>query len=156
MTEYADRIAEVVTQEQRLRLHRFDNADAWSLGTLLVELALERGHAITVDITRSGHQVFRAAMPGASPDQSDWIARKNRLVMRFGVSSYLFGLRLAASDRSLADEPQLDPALYAAHGGAFPLHVAGVGVIGTVTVSGLPQADDHALVVEALSSFLAE
>ena len=156
MTEYAERIAEVVAQEERLRLRRFDNADAWSLGSLLVGLAEERGHPVTVDITRAGHQLFRAALPGATPDQSDWIARKNRLVMRFGVSSYLFGLRLAASGGSLADEPQLDPALYAAHGGAFPLHVADVGVIGTVTVSGLPQAEDHALAVEALTSVMAE
>ena len=29
-----------------------------------------------------------------------------------------------------------------------------VGVVGVVTVSGLPQADDHALVVEALERFL--
>ena len=38
------------------------------------------------------------------------------------------------------------------HGGSFPLHVAGVGCVGAVTVSGLPQRDDHALVVEALAA----
>jgi uncharacterized protein (UPF0303 family) len=29
-----------------------------------------------------------------------------------------------------------------------------VGVVGTVTVSGLPQADDHAFVTEMISAFL--
>jgi uncharacterized protein (UPF0303 family) len=32
--------------------------------------------------------------------------------------------------------------------------VRDVGVVGTVTVSGLPQAADHALVVEVLRTFL--
>ena len=36
-----------------------------------------------------------------------------------------------------------------------PVRVADVGVVGTVTVAGLAQADDHALVVEALRTFLA-
>ena len=40
------------------------------------------------------------------------------------------------------------------HGGAFPLAVEGAGVIGTVVVSGLPQLDDHAMVVKALHQFL--
>jgi uncharacterized protein (UPF0303 family) len=30
------------------------------------------------------------------------------------------------------------------------------GLVGTVTVSGLAQGDDHALVVEALGTFLGE
>lgn len=34
------------------------------------------------------------------------------------------------------------------------MSVAGVGPIGTVGVSGLPQADDHELVVLQLTSFL--
>ncbi|MDF2808182.1 MAG: hypothetical protein K0S43_3128, partial [Cellulosimicrobium sp.] len=42
----------------------------------------------------------------------------------------------------------------AAHGGAFPVRVDGVGIVGVVTVSGLAQGDDHALVTEALRSFL--
>jgi uncharacterized protein (UPF0303 family) len=34
------------------------------------------------------------------------------------------------------------------------VRVPDVGVVGVVTVSGLPQADDHALVVEAIETFL--
>ena len=46
----------------------------------------------------------------------------------------------------------LHPHLYTQHDDAA---VAGVGIVGAVTVSGLPQAQDHALVVEGLRDFLA-
>jgi uncharacterized protein (UPF0303 family) len=46
--------------------------------------------------------------------------------------------------------------LYATHGGAFPLRICNVGVIGTITVSGLPQADDYAFVVESIDRFLTD
>ena len=49
---------------------------------------------------------------------------------------------------------RLDRDAYAAHGGAFPVTVRGVGVVGTVAVSGLPQLEDHAFVVRVLSDFL--
>ncbi|TQL48116.1 uncharacterized protein (UPF0303 family) [Homoserinimonas aerilata] len=156
MDDLRSLIAEVVAQEERLTLTRFDNDDAWRLGSILVELARQRKLPVTLDITRNGQQLFRAVLPGAIADQSDWIARKNRTVTRFEVSSYLVGLRFAASGRSFDDEPHLDSALYAAHGGAFPIRIANVGVVGTVTVSGLPQADDHALAVEALEQLHAQ
>ena len=37
----------------------------------------------------------------------------------------------------------------------FPIRVRGVGLVGTVTVSGLPQEEDHRLVVTTLEHFLA-
>lgn len=155
MTSTDALITAVVEQERRLTIARFDNGDAWHLGTILVSLAKTRALPMTLDITRANQQLFHAALTGAAPDQADWIARKNRVVARFGVSPYLAGLRLTAAGQTLADEPWLDPALYATHGGAFPIHITDVGIVGTITVSGLPQADDHALAVEALETFLA-
>ena len=43
---------------------------------------------------------------------------------------------------------------HAIHGGAFPLRVNGEHV-GTVVVSGIPQAEDHLLAVAGLREFLA-
>jgi uncharacterized protein (UPF0303 family) len=147
-------LRELEAQEERLQLTGFDNDDAWALGSLLVALARERGLAVTVDVRRHGHQLFHAALPGTTPDNDAWIERKVAVVDRFSASSYLVGRRIAASGDALGARHGVDPARYAAHGGAFPLRVRGVGVVGAVTVSGLPQAQDHALVVEALEQFL--
>jgi len=147
-------IAQVEQQEHDLVFATFTNDDAWRLGCLLVELARERELPVTIDIRRAGQQLFHAALPGTAPDNDTWVARKVRVVERFGASSYLVGLRARAKGTTFAAQHELPLQEYAAHGGAFPVHVHSVGVVGTVTVSGLPQADDHALVVEALHAFL--
>jgi uncharacterized protein (UPF0303 family) len=149
-----DLIAELEAQEERLRFTRFDNDDAWTLGSLLVRLGKERGLPITIDIRRHGHQLFHAALPGTAPDNDRWIERKIRVVERLNTSSFLVGRRMAAKGQAMDAAYGVDPADFATHGGAFPIRVVDVGVVGVVTVSGLPQADDHALVVEALGLFL--
>ncbi|PFG41644.1 uncharacterized protein (UPF0303 family) [Isoptericola jiangsuensis] len=143
-------VAEVEQQERELTLARFTHDDAWRLGCLLVELATERDLAVTVDVRKGTQQVFHAAREGTTADNDSWVERKVRVVQRFGASSYLVGLRARAKGTDFNAQHQLPLQEYAAHGGAFPVRVDGVGVVGTVTVSGLPQADDHALVVEAL------
>lgn len=147
-------IAEVERQERDLRFATFTNDDAWELGCLLVRLATERGLPVTVDVRRGTQQLFHAARPGTAADNDSWVERKVRVVERFGTSSYLQGLRARAKGTTFAEAHDLPLQEYAAHGGAFPVHVEGVGVVGAVTVSGLPQAEDHALVAEAVRTFL--
>ncbi|RMI12621.1 heme-degrading domain-containing protein [Cellulomonas triticagri] len=147
-------IAEVERQERDLRFATFTNDDAWELGSLLVRLATERGLPVTVDIRRGTQQLFHAARPGTVADNDSWVQRKVRVVERFGTSSFLQGLRARERGTTFAAATELPLQEYAAHGGAFPVHVEGVGVVGVVTVSGLPQADDHALVTEAIRTFL--
>ena len=147
-------IAEVERQERDLRFATFTNDDAWELGSLLVRLATERGLPVTIDVRRGTQQLFHAARPGTVADNDTWVERKVRVVERFGTSSYLQGLRARAKGTTFAEVHDLPLQQYAAHGGAFPVHVEGVGVVGAVTVSGLPQADDHALVTEAIRTFL--
>lgn len=147
-------IATLEGQERELVFAKFDNADAWNLGCLLVELAQERELGITIDVRRGTQQLFHAALPGTTADNDSWVERKVRVVERFGASSYLVGLRAVAKGTTFAAAHDLPLQQYAAHGGCFPVRVADVGVVGTVTVSGLAQADDHALVVEALRTFL--
>ncbi|MFI9104473.1 heme-degrading domain-containing protein [Streptomyces fildesensis] len=154
MSTPGDLVAELEAQERDLVLQGFSNDDAWRLGSLLVELARERNAPVTVDIRRGSQQLFHYALEGTSPDNDAWLARKSRVAERYGASSYLVGARFRAKGTTFEESSRLDPNLYAAHGGAVPLRVAGVGIVGTAAVSGLPQSEDHALVVEALSRFV--
>ncbi|MFD9377541.1 heme-degrading domain-containing protein [Streptomyces sp. NPDC059999] len=153
MSAPAPDVAELEAQETRLTLPRFTHDDAWELGSLLVALARERSAPVAVDIRRGAQQLFHCALPGSSADNDAWIERKRRVVERYGASSLLIGTRFRARGKDFDTDGRLDPDLYAAHGGSFPIAVEGAGVIGAVTVSGLPQLDDHALVVEALERF---
>ncbi|WP_326752937.1 heme-degrading domain-containing protein [Streptomyces hirsutus] len=149
-------VEELEEQERRLVFRRFTHEDAWALGSLLVETARERQAPVAIDIHRAGQQLFHAALPGSAPDNDAWIARKRRVVERYGSASYLVGARHRAKGTTFEESSRLDPDTYAAHGGSFPIAVEGAGVIGAVTVSGLPQLQDHQLVVEALERFLAD
>lgn len=147
-------IASLAEQERRLLFTRFDNSDAWRLGSAMVTAAMERLLPVTIDIRRHGHQLFHVALPGTTAENDSWIERKVNVVNRFAEASYLVGRRLAARGTALDEALGIEPRLFAAHGGAFPIRIKDVGVVGTVTVSGLPEADDHAFVTEMIGTFL--
>ena len=144
----------VALQERELQLPRLDAQIAWELGVRLSTMAVERGLAVVIDVRRFGQPLFYTALEGTTPDNVEWVRRKSNVVARFHRSSYAVGLKLEAKNDTLTAQQGLPLADYATHGGSFPLTVAGAGVVGSVTVSGLPQRDDHELVVEALCAML--
>jgi uncharacterized protein (UPF0303 family) len=144
----------VEAEERELVFERFTNDDALELGLLLVEKARARQLAIAVDVERGGQRLFHFAAAGTTPDNGAWIERKKNLVKRVFRSSYAVGLKLAAEGKTLSEKLGIPEETFAAHGGCFPVFVKNAGCIGTVTVSGLPQKDDHDLVVEAIREFL--
>lgn len=144
----------LLQQESELQFAEFTNDTAVAIGLKLVEAARARSCSVTVDVCRNGQQLFHCALPGTSADNDDWIKRKNNVVNRYGHSSLYVGTQFRAKGTTFEESSRLDPGQYAAHGGAFPIIIRNVGVVGTVTVSGLPQVEDHALVVEVLREFL--
>ena len=154
LTDLTALITELERQESILVFSAFSNSDAWRLGCALVARAESDRAPVAINIQRGEQRLFHAALAGSNADNDAWIDRKSALVRRFGVSSFLFGRRLALSGKTFEEATLLDPAGYAAHGGAFPIIVDGVGPVGTVAVSGLPQAADHNMVVEVLTTFL--
>lgn len=148
-------LEKIAQQEQELVLPRLDMHTAWELGSMIRAMAVERGLSVVVDIRRFGQPLFYTALEGTTPDNVEWVRRKSNVVARFHRSSYAVGLTEKVKNETIIDAQGLSLADYATHGGSFPLSVFGAGVIGSVTVSGLPQRADHELAVEALCSILS-
>lgn len=146
-----DSLDELLKQERDIRFTSFSHDDAWAVGAHLVQLASERSLPVAVAIMLGDQRAFHAGLAGASADNDDWLERKFRVVRRYGHSSLAVGAQFRAGGADFDTDSRLDTTLYAAHGGAFPIIVQGA-IVGIAGVSGLPQRDDHALVVEALSA----
>ena len=146
-------LEKIALQEKRLQFKNFDAEMAWALGSALKAGAEKRRVAVVIDIQVSGHTLFSYAMAGTTPDNWEWIRRKRNVVMRYHRSSYAIGLKHQRAGTTL-ESSGLDAKDYAAHGGCFPILLEGTGCVGTITVSGLPQREDHALVVCVLQEYL--
>ena len=153
MDEILERL---LLEEQQLKFASFNEDTAWQIGCWLVEHATKNNLPITIDIRRGEHQLFHASRPGTSADNDEWVKRKVRLVNRFGHSSYYVGQLLKSQGKSIEEMFLLSESEYAPHGGCFPIIIKGTGVVGTITVSGLLQEDDHKVVVQALKAYLEE
>ena len=66
------------------------------------------------------------------------------------------GQMLKSKGKRIEESYLIPESEYAAHGGCFPIIVKGTGMVGTITVSGLPQEEDHKLVVQSIRAFLAK
>lgn len=154
MDDWEPLLQRLLRQEDVLQFAEFSNETAFDVGMRLVEAARRERKPITIDICRNGQQLFHCALAGTAADNDEWIKRKNRVVNRFGHSSFYMGQRYASKGTTIQESALLDPTEYAAHGGAFPVIVKGAGVVGTITVSGLPQQEDHEFVTRTLAEYL--
>ena len=143
----------IILQEKRLQFKYFDSELAWTLGNSLKAAAERRGAAVAIDIQVNGQPLFFFAMPGTTPNNIDWIRRKRNVVLRFHRSSYAVGLTYERDQTTLQAKTGADLRDFATHGGGFPILLEGTGCIGSITVSGLPQREDHMLIVFVLQDY---
>lgn len=142
---------ETLTEEQQtLTLLRFDYATAWQLGARMQTEAASRQLPVAIEVTHGETVVFFTLLPGATPDNPDWTRRKRAVVLRFHQSSLYMRLLCEQHGWEFAQRFRLSPDDFAASGGGVPIIVEGTGVVGAAAVSGLPDVEDHALVVNAL------
>jgi uncharacterized protein (UPF0303 family) len=142
-------IAEIEAEAAQLVLTTFGETSALELGRILVDLALAETLPVVIDIRTANRTLFHAALPGSAPLNDLWAGRKSNTALMFHEASLLVGLRNKATGETL-EKHGLSPAEYADHGGAVPIRVKGVGVVAVATVSGLPQVEDHRLVVRGI------
>ncbi len=147
-------IAELEAEAAELVLDSFDETAALRLGQLLVDLALTDRLPVVIDIRTADRTLFHAGLPGSAPLNDIWARRKSATALKFHEASLLVGTRHREKGESLAKHG-LDMADHADHGGAVPIRLRGVGVVAVATVSGLPQVEDHRLVVRGLRALMA-
>ncbi|MFC5931732.1 heme-degrading domain-containing protein [Cryobacterium melibiosiphilum] len=141
---------QILREEAELVFVSFTREDAWVLGAQLRAAAHARSLPLVIGITLGRLCVFQTALPGASRDNEVWLERKTRAALHFERSSMGVGEQFRELGRNFEAESRLSPESYAANGGVFPIRLIDSGVIGAVGVSGLPQLEDHAFVVEQL------
>lgn len=141
-------------QEEDLVLPSFNSDAAYKIGMMIVARAQKENKAIAVSITVARQNIFHYACDGLGPDADNWIRRKSNVVYEYHHSSLFIGEKLAAENSSLAAHGR-DPADFMVNGGSFPIIVKGAGVIGAITVTGLPHLEDHEYVTTALAEYLA-
>jgi len=152
----AEDIERIKRQEAALVFDAFDEAVAFEIGSAIRARALAENLPIVIDIRTFDRPLFYAAMPGSNASNLDWARRKTNVVRRFLRSTYRMVLEQQRPDRTFKVGEGLDIADYVLAGGGFPVAVKGAGVIGAIAVSGLPEREDHGVVVDALASFLGQ
>ena len=149
-----DLLSRKESEHEELQFGSFTNRQALELGLRIAAVAEEHHYPIAIDIERYAQQVFHYACDGTSADNDQWIERKKRVVRRFGKSSSYIKTLLKSNGSTLEEMFYLDSREYAAFCGSFPVLVRNVGPVGTITVSGLPDEEDHNLVVSVVREFI--
>lgn len=139
--------------ERQLITEQFTNRIALEMGLAIIELARKREARIGVSIRRLNQTVFEFIDNDLSTDKANWIRRKVNTAVHFAESSLAVRLDLEKKGKTLAADFGLSDQDYIAKGGSIPIIVTGAGLIGTITVTGLKDVDDHQIIVDALSDY---
>lgn len=142
--------AQLTEQARELELPAFDVSEALNLGEIALSIAHEREYAVTIEIWVGDRLIFRAALPGTSEENDDWLRRKHNVVKQIDESTLAVRVRHEELGQDFYQATGLPEVDFAAHGGGWPIKVRGTGTAGFMGVSGLPQVDDHKMIVEAL------
>jgi uncharacterized protein (UPF0303 family) len=148
-------LARIALQEQRLQFESFDPGVAWQVGSSIRNAGAKASQPIAIDISLAGAPLFYAALLGATPNNAEWIRRKKNVLYRFHKSTYAVGLEYRKSETTLEASTGAPLVDFVTAGGCFPIRLRGsAAVLGSITVSGLPERQDHELIVWALAEHL--
>ena len=147
----------VKEQQEKLVFDDFSHDTAWELGSLMVRRARERQLPVGLSITFNRQSMFYCALTGSAPTNEHFIERKDNVVYECYRISYEMVLTAALeTERDFMEYWGMDYMDFALAGGAFPITVKGMGVLGTISCSGLSQEEDHRFVVSVLSEYLGK
>lgn len=153
MDTYDDILMTLLQEENELKFSVFTNETAYRVGNRIIEKAIRENKSIVVDIRKNNELLFYSRLDGTSSHNDEWVSWKNNVVHHFGHSSYYMHVFLKSTD-STVEASGLNPNDFKAEGGAFPLFLKDEGIVGTISVSGLPGDEDHKMVTSVLKDFL--
>lgn len=145
----------LATESATLTLPSLTQNEALEIGNIAASMARDRNLPIALEVRLKDWVVYHASLPGSTPENDRWIARKARVVMATHHSTIY--------ERVLAEEQGIDwyeakglpEETHAIHGGGLALNVRGMGFVGILLISGLPQVEDHLFGVEVIAEYLA-
>lgn len=149
-----DEIKVIAEQEAKLVFDGFDEDKAYEIGTYIREAGKAIGKGLVAGVFLWDRTLFWSATPGSTSTNWHWATRKVSLVKIMFKSSYRIVLERGDKPRLLEPNWGMDPTEYAISGGAFPIRVNKVGIIGAVAVSGLHERDDHEFARSAIARSL--
>lgn len=149
-------VESLAAEQESLALPRFDYDTAWRLGQLLHDRAAAVKAPVGITVSHGDALVFLSLLPGATRDNLDWMARKRAVVLRFHRSSLAMRLEAEAGGYDFNARFLLPATDFIASGGGVPLMLRGGTLVGAVAVSGLPDVEDHRMVVDALREIIAQ
>jgi uncharacterized protein (UPF0303 family) len=145
--------AELRIQEAELSFPNFDNYAAIALGILSAQVAGQRQLPLAIEIRIGEWTVFKAALPGSSPNNDGWIARKARVVELTQHSTMHERVRSEEDGSDWHAAHGVEDATHAIHGGGIPIFNLEGEHVATLLISGLPQVEDHNFGIEMLMRF---
>ncbi len=150
---YKKMMEDIKKQEHELEFEKFTHDDAWELGKICAKLAKERDLGVVISIRMaSGLTVFQHATPRGIPTAEIWLESKHKTVMTRYASTLYFHAFLNGNNKTLEGLKLVDN--YTEFGGGFPIKVKNVGVIGSVSATGLYHFDDHNFIADCVAEFL--
>jgi uncharacterized protein (UPF0303 family) len=146
---------QLLNEERALMPPSLEISGALEIGEIAKSLCITRNLPVAIEVRLDDWIVYHASLPGSTPENDWWIARKARVVM-LKHHSTLYE-RVSAQERGVDwyAENNLTESTHAIHGGGLPLITQGDGFVGVLLISGLPQIEDHLLGVKVLTEFLA-
>ncbi|NTJ41902.1 hypothetical protein G6L28_04710 [Agrobacterium larrymoorei] len=151
MTIVEPTIAELVAEQERLRLTKFNYDVAWEIGSRIRQVAASKAMPVAIEVRHGTDVVFASLISGSTIDNFDWTRRKCAVAHRFHKSSLLIRLESERDGYDLNARFRIPAEDYVASGGGFPIILKGGTLIDTIGVSGVPDVEDHRLITTVLS-----
>jgi uncharacterized protein (UPF0303 family) len=141
--------------EKQFVFDTFDRVTAYDIGTRLANKAISQQLPITIEVYLNDMTVYRYSHTGSNPINMNWSIRKRNSVLMFGHSTMWLNEKLKGEYPLLEARYGLSSEDYTLLEGSFPI-LTHSGVIGAISVSGLKPQEDHQIIIDTLTEFLAK